>query len=313
MFCCLLCCLLLFHETGKTTLLVSIICRYLLEQPSAEQKRRLLVCAPTNKAVTVLATRFMAARNPDKCRFNALMVGDADKLLAEERGRYNGSHNKENRYQSQSSSSQQQLRSVFVFSWLQTVIDEYRKIATSLLSAGQTKLPGARRSNSRMSPSDLHKLACRLEKRLTSNLPDLPSNILKTAQKVSTIAGELASGKDGSKSSSLTTKLESLVAELVELQKNSKDFVCRQLIANADVLFCTLASAGGIILKHHTVNDLIVDEAAAATEPELCIPFHMQPQRMVRITRNRSLHPRDSRPPLTTLFRVFHFLFQSFV
>jgi senataxin len=43
-----------------------------------------------------------------------------------------------------------------------------------------------------------------------------------------------------------------------------------------------LASAGGAVLKKTTpIDDLIVDEAAAATEPELYIPFHLQPKRLL--------------------------------
>jgi senataxin len=55
-----------------------------------------------------------------------------------------------------------------------------------------------------------------------------------------------------------------------------------QLMQSAHVIFCTLASAGGGVLKKTTrINDLIVDEAAAATEPELYIPFHLQPERLL--------------------------------
>jgi senataxin len=55
-----------------------------------------------------------------------------------------------------------------------------------------------------------------------------------------------------------------------------------QLMQSAHVIFCTLASAGGGVLKKATrIDDLIVDEAAAATEPELYIPFHLQPQRLL--------------------------------
>jgi superfamily I DNA and/or RNA helicase len=31
------------------------------------------------------------------------------------------------------------------------------------------------------------------------------------------------------------------------------------------------------------IDDLLVDEAAAATEPELCIPFHLQPTRLLAV------------------------------
>ena len=48
------------------------------------------------------------------------------------------------------------------------------------------------------------------------------------------------------------------------------------------MIFCTLASAGGALIKKMTgIDDLIVDEAAAATEPELYIPFHMEPKRLL--------------------------------
>jgi superfamily II DNA or RNA helicase len=44
--------------TGKTTLLCATICRWLV-QPDFTQP--LVVCAPTNKAVSVLVTRFLKA------------------------------------------------------------------------------------------------------------------------------------------------------------------------------------------------------------------------------------------------------------
>jgi superfamily I DNA and/or RNA helicase len=60
--------------------------------------------------------------------------------------------------------------------------------------------------------------------------------------------------------------------------------VWTQLLLTADVIFCTLASAGGAVLKKTSrIHDLIVDEAAAATEPELCIPFHLKPNRLLAV------------------------------
>lgn len=57
-----------------------------------------------------------------------------------------------------------------------------------------------------------------------------------------------------------------------------------QLLLSANVIFCTLASAGGTVLKKTSrINDLIVDEAAAASEPELCIPFHLKPTRLLAV------------------------------
>jgi superfamily I DNA and/or RNA helicase len=45
-----------------------------------------------------------------------------------------------------------------------------------------------------------------------------------------------------------------------------------------------LASAGSSIIKRTSrIDDLIVDEAAAATEPELYIPLHLQPKRLLAV------------------------------
>jgi superfamily I DNA and/or RNA helicase len=58
----------------------------------------------------------------------------------------------------------------------------------------------------------------------------------------------------------------------------------KQLLLSANVIFCTLASAGGAVMrKTSRIDDLIVDEAAAATEPELCIPLHLRPKRLLAV------------------------------
>ena len=45
-----------------------------------------------------------------------------------------------------------------------------------------------------------------------------------------------------------------------------------------------MASAGGSVIKRTTpIDDLIVDEAAAASEPELYIPFHLKPKRLLAV------------------------------
>ena len=73
--------------------------------------------------------------------------------------------------------------------------------------------------------------------------------------------------------------LEQLASEILLLNPS---VVVRELMESAQVIFCTLASAGNSIVKHSSaINDLIVDEAAAATEPELYIPFHLNPSRLL--------------------------------
>ena len=68
--------------TGKSTFLVNVICQRLAKHPNS----RLLVTAPTNKAVTVLAERFMdVVNNGDddlSCKCNAVLVGVEEKLIS---------------------------------------------------------------------------------------------------------------------------------------------------------------------------------------------------------------------------------------
>jgi senataxin len=56
------------------------------------------------------------------------------------------------------------------------------------------------------------------------------------------------------------------------------------IMKSANVIFCTLCSSGKKVLKDQelTIEDLIVDEAAAATEPELYIPLsRFRPSRLL--------------------------------
>lgn len=81
---------------------------------------RLLVTAPTNKAITVLATRFLDSfrgENP----FQPILVGDADKLLADNDGEKHHQTGK--------------LKSIFLYSWMQSVIDDYQHIKSQFDSS----------------------------------------------------------------------------------------------------------------------------------------------------------------------------------
>jgi superfamily I DNA and/or RNA helicase len=64
-----------------------------------------------------------------------------------------------------------------------------------------------------------------------------------------------------------------------------KDVIWADLLGSAHIIFCTLASAGASIIKKSVaeVTDLVVDEAAASTEPEMYIPFHFRPQRLLAV------------------------------
>ncbi len=57
-----------------------------------------------------------------------------------------------------------------------------------------------------------------------------------------------------------------------------------EAISRAELVFCTLASSGQVNMRAFTDPDvLLVDEAAQALEPELCIPFLLRPQHAVLV------------------------------
>lgn len=239
--------------TGKTTLLVSVIARYLMEHG---EKRRIMVCAPTNKAISVLATRFMASFAEDKANFSAVMVGDADKLLSDEKS-------------TKQQYSTRKLRSIFVYSWMQTVIEDYRKIRNYFMPSASKRGTSA---------EEVYLMAARLEKRLLNGLYGFSESLFAQANKITKKLKVIESG-GGYDVAPLVSRF---CEELGEIQKTQKNVIWGLLLANANVIFCTLASAGGMVLRNSPkIDDLVVDEAAAATEPELCIPLHMSPKRLL--------------------------------
>ena len=254
--------------TGKTTLLSSIICQYIMKQQQADKPCRLMVCAPTNKAISVLATRFLKMAHPDCC-INAIVVGDSDKLLMDERSQKTSSGGVGAAAIASEGIDTVALTRTFLYSWMQTVEIEYRRVRNYFM-------PGSGRQQFD-SIHSVSQAAKRLGRRIEYCLPGLSKEITKLMARVSTVIENIANGR--SADHDVVVLIERVMKELKEMPP---DFVWRQLLGNADVIFCTLASAGGLVFKNTSrVDDLIVDEAAAATEPELCIPFHLMPNRLM--------------------------------
>jgi len=88
------------------------------QQQDGPPRRRLMVCAPTNKAISVLASRFLDMMNHDACDCNVLMVGDADKLLHDERS---GSGSGRGAAAGGNDDNGNQMRSVFLYQWMHVV------------------------------------------------------------------------------------------------------------------------------------------------------------------------------------------------
>ena len=66
-------------------------------------------------------------------------------------------------------------------------------------------------------------------------------------------------------------------------------------LSSSRALFCTLSSSATLVsFQNQTMNfvsDLVVDEAAAATEPSLCIPLQLLPQRLLLVGDPKQLPP----------------------
>jgi hypothetical protein len=250
--------------TGKTLLIVAILARLLREQQNNVSPRKIMVCCPTNKAISVLCTRFLdCLQGNDHCSFpfGVLLVGDDGKLLDDDVSR-----------SKMNSSSSSKLRSIFLYTWITTLLQDYSTIQNSL--AGKSKR--------RETPESLFDLAQNLQQRLRTNLPSLPQGVLDTASKISTYLQRQVNLKSVSSHSEILVTVSSLLATIRDWKREA---IWHQLLSSARVVFCTLASAGAAVLKksNFVADDLIVDEAAAATEPELSIPFGFHPRRLLAV------------------------------
>lgn len=234
--------------TGKTTLILAIICRYVAMHN--HHKRRLLITAPTNKATMILCSSFLEAIRTETPP-SIVLVGEEEKLFEYKDG-------------------SKGLRSVFLYTWIETVVSDLKFIARS---RDRFALRVAKSLHHRVSVS------LRSEKQVITKLSELVS-----------VISDLNSKRESSEQGSLTRELIDLVQmllfEIGEEWEKKREQTMTELLANADIIFCTCATAGSTILKRamtQDVDDLIVDEAAASTEPLMAIPFNLCPKRVLAV------------------------------
>jgi superfamily I DNA and/or RNA helicase len=124
----------------------------------------------------------------------------------------------------------------------------------------------------KQSREDMLEKATNIRKRLFSSLSMLPS-IIKS--KVDELCTALQEQEDTGSVFRCAKLAHSAIKEL------PNDAVLSDLMLSADVIFSTLCSAASNVMKGKVIDALIVDEAAAATEPDLYIPFHLKPSRLL--------------------------------
>ncbi|KAG7364770.1 DNA helicase [Nitzschia inconspicua] len=247
--------------TGKTTLLTSVIGQYVLETRQLQQgKRQLMVCAPTNKAVGVVCSRFLDTFiDEDSFPCNVILIGDDDKLFDDDFHR------------SGSKGSFSKLRSIFLYTYIECITNDYVYISRAI--AKNTNLNAA-------IVSKIKKVALRLSKRISQNFSD--TEVISLSGKILRLVNEICVSNDHRIPSGLEDALSLICKAIDEWNRES---IWQELLKSADVIFGTLASTGAAFLRKSIgqVEDLVVDEAAAATEPEIYIPFVYSPKRLLAV------------------------------
>ena len=336
--------------TGKTTFVVSVLARLLCQSRGKGRRkrpRRILVTAPTNKAVGVIAKRFMESCPGllDHHGIPVAMIGVQDKLLEpDEEGKVDDG-----------------LKRIFCYTWLDTIAEEYERLLEELsLELIETK------HSSLTCPPEVGNRG--LSQWLSKAIPPSKNKTLMVGDESDSDTEEedksgdnnaLRATHEESRSTSVVQKARGLHLRLVRnlpwwseasgaanLSRKLLSFVkdgdipaacayikallkilkedidddddddddnnnnnCQdqrgiravdavpELLASARVIFCTLSTAGTSLMKNTLrIDDWIVDEAAAATEPELLIPLHLDPMRLLVVGDPRQLPASVSSP-----------------
>ena len=247
---------------------VAAICLHLAESKRMSVNRKMLICGPTNKSVVVLAEKFLQCMGDfDESNQSSslpwcrpVMIGDKAELLAD---------------------SPKGLDDLLVYSYLDRAVTSFEKYGKSL--AKTKKFWEYNRDTSsllRQMNEDLTNISLlRIEEQIV-RLGDLLSqrednNEAKHKEK---------SQKDKDKKK-LHKQIQNAIREVNGLVRNlDQQIIVQDLLASANLIFCTLASAGNMPMRRMGhVSTLIVDEASACTEAELLIPMHTRPEKLMLI------------------------------
>ncbi len=242
--------------TGKTTLLTSVICRYVTDSKKLEHKKRcLMVCAPTNKAVTVLCSRFLKTFDNESYPCNVVLLGDEDKLLENEI-----------KTRGNTTSENPKLRENFLYTFVDAIKDEYLYVR-KILDKGNLRLFNR-----------IEHIVRRLRNLLAQKVSD--KEVLSTAESIEKMLSTFSKSHKKRYPTEIMNKIDLILGMLDAWDRDS---IWQEVLRGADVVFCTLGSSGSLFLKKviGEIDDLIVDEAAAATEPEIYIPFQYLPRRLL--------------------------------
>ena len=297
--------------TGKTTFMTAVLCRTFLINYSPKKRyctidreKRVLVAAPTNKAISVLASRFLrATKGNGDTGLNAVLIGVEDALFPRDEG--GGEVDETHR----------SLRSIFVYSWVDEIVKDLETLrfdtdsiptleaVEEVITCAQFLVQKMKRGLPHLSKKygafryGTTFLKC-LEVLRCKMTGEMGKSIQVTSLEIS---------EDANLANDMLGRLIGTFAEM----RSGGDCIVSELLATANIIFVTLTSSGVSIMKRTrrihgestlcqpslffagyecsnclpnflcAILELFVDEAAAATEPEIFIPLHLRPWRML--------------------------------
>ncbi len=231
--------------TGKTTTIVTFL-NFL-----CAQNKRILVCAPSNKAVQVIAERFFEKYPVHK----SLLIGVEDKLKPS-------------------------LRPIFIHTWANdicSVIDQHiRKINSCI------------QKNKAMRYT---RLSQPIQQIITTiqHATQLFSNSLYRLEQTLTLASFHAISLQEIATQLSNLKLEICSANKYNPKQFGSELEL-ELLNYAQVIFATLSTSGRRIFENIIRPDiLIIDEASQAVEAETLIPFALQPDKCLLVGDTKQL------------------------
>jgi len=261
---------------GKTYFLVALL------RELTRQGHRVMVCAPSNKAVCVALELYLATCAPlaagaeDDSAINCVLVGVEEKL-------------EQCSAQDQDSENYDWLRKprravdVFVYGFGQRVAAELALMAKTVtfLEEEYQRLHAL---------GILAGMAKKLKDKLSLLLLRLGRccpRTLKRCKVRGAFENKVFPALDGDIEPDILPQLHKILVDFSKAMEHlsmAGDTLPRELIKKANVLFCTLSCAGQGVLRHLKAPDiLLVDEAGQSLEAELAVPFLHHPRALVLI------------------------------
>lgn len=311
---------------GKSTFLTA-----LLEELVLRKGRRVLACAPSNRAVCVLLEKFLFMKDSDPaheaCSKNVVLIGVEDKLDTNFKLSNSCTVQKALNPMLGSMGSVPGGSQVEVYSFSTTTLsavstvtnptdafdmfafrlaDHYKSAFKGLATdmnrfLGQVEnLSAAQTAASR---TEILRFIGRFKnhidnvlERMMHTCPSVTSREFKSRfSTIDEIYAEVNQCIRSSMEQNFTDgsrwnlKLLSIAECLDEVSiflcsAEAAALIAGEAISNADVVFCTLSCAGQSLLKRvRQIDVMVVDEAAQALEPELCIAFSLYPDNLVLV------------------------------